>query len=177
MVVNMTFEEVMSIIHSPDLLFDEHFVFYVMKETSKSPDDKAWILVPHEVEYRDTYDLVCSVFEGPRVRFWQHLVDDNPVVRKYLEWKKSITDYSQNYEVPAKCPVGDDHQMFAHWARVRQVGTTFDRMGFAVDYEAEVPAVYCSHPECVTYYLDHVSSIVIEEALDESRKRSELKSL
>lgn len=177
----MTFDDVMRIIHRAELLFDEHEKLYALKRGGKlyalkkdgvSCKDASWVITATPSEYQGDHDIIYEIFPGPQVKAYFPFASD-----MYLEWREENRErHLRNDEIKPECPAGSTHSSNVRWTRVRQVGTTFDKNGRSVDYEAEVPVIHCSHPDCETYYIDQVGSDAIERACIEARKRSELKS-
>ena len=174
----MTFDEVMRVIHFSELLFDEHKVLEVVRRRDASYHDKSWMITSELWDtFSRTHECVYSVTEGPVVRAIYHVAYPYRV-EAYLKWKRdNLTDHSKNDFVKPTCPIEASHATHATWTRVKQVGTTFDKYGRFVEYEAEVPAIHCSHPDCDQVYIDHVGAQAIEVVVTEAQKRSELKSL
>ena len=170
-IFEMTFDDVMRVVHRSELLFNESSVLWAMHQKTGS-DEKKWIITADPEEYYHTHDVGYEISPGPKVKGRNTLFID-----MYTHWySNNMIDFSDCGEIQPTCPVGPSHQAHVRWARVKQKGATYTKNGQAVEYSADVPCVYCGHPDCNTYYIDYVGSSAIDAACIEARKRSELKS-
>lgn len=167
----MSFDDIMSVVHNTELMFiNSQPVGIVMDKTERGPNRFLIVRDIHNIPTNTTLEYMVTT-------------DKNVVAKTmlgaslYARWRnQNLLDHSQNDEIVPECPgYGSAHSEHTRWTRVKQVGTTFDRNGRSVDYEAEVPVLHCSHPDCNTYYVDHVGAAAIDMAAKEAREISESK--
>lgn len=167
----MTFNDAMRVLHLSEILFDEGSPLFVMRKNS---DIVSWIITLDRESYQDTHTLEYLVKKGPVIDPQSKMADS-----AYKIWKRQNPGLCHPpmvlKELEPVCPLSAFHKGHVRWTRVRHSTTTFDKNGKSVPYEADVPVVFCSHPDCNTYYVDKMGEIILDVASKKARELSESK--